>query len=52
MKRKRSERAVPRAEPASSVGISRTTTFELFIVRQPASSGARYRMSMRTKEKV
>jgi len=49
MKRKRSMRAVA---PAASAETPRTTTFELLIVRQPASCGPRYRMSMRTKENV
>jgi len=52
MKRKRAKRAVPCAEPARLRGAPSTTTFELLIVRQPAPSGPRYRMSMRTTEKV
>ena len=51
MKRKRSQRAVG-VETAPAAGATRTTTFELFIVRRPTSSAPRYRMSMRTKEKV
>jgi hypothetical protein len=51
MKRKRSQRTV-RVETVPATEAPSTTTFELFIARPPTSSAPRYRVSMRTKEKV
>jgi len=48
---KATQRAVC-VETAPAPGTPCTTTFELFIMRQPTPSAPRYLMSMRTKDKV